>query len=238
MAPPPFDAELGEAWPLASNVKAFRFRALGTERFDFVPGQWVSFSLPIGKGAPEPKAYSIASPPDGTQRFELAVTHVTGGPASEFLHALAPGARLHGTGPQGFFTLDRVPERPALFVGTGTGVAPLRSMIEWALAHGATTPMTLLFGVRTQDDLLYGADFERLARAHANFRFVPTLSRPKHGWTGQHGYVQTHLAALLGDRSDADVYVCGVRKMVDDVRRILRKDLGFPRERVHYERYD
>ena len=80
-------------------------------------------------------------------------------------------------------------------------------------------------------------EFELLAEQHPNFRFWPTLSRPEEGWQGRAGHVQMHLMEALGDRRDVDVYVCGLKLMVDDVRSRL-KELGFDRKHIIYEKYD
>ena len=76
-----------------------------------------------------------------------------------------------------------------------------------------------------------------MARTHANFRFWPTLSRPERGWTGRTGHVQRHLSEAIGERRDVNVFLCGLKAMVDDVRSIL-KSSGFDRKRIIYEKYD
>lgn len=238
MPPPPwFSAHLVSARPLAPSVRELVF-----ERDDgplsFAPGQWVNLEIPTPAG-PLVRAYSIASAPDGSARFELAVTRVEGGPGSETLHAISPGAAVRAQGPQGFFTRDPRAGHPTLFVATGTGLTPLRSMLRAALSAGSTSPMIVLLGVRHEDDLLYRDELETLAAAHANLRFVPTLSRGDDSWSGRRGWVQTHVPDLwraLGD--DAHLYVCGLERMVKAVREVVRKELGAPRERVHSERYD
>ena len=235
--PPWFSARLVSARALAPAVRELTF-----EREDgalaFLPGQWVNVELPTAAG-PLVRAYSIASAPDGTSRFELAVTRVENGPASTALHALAPGARVRTQAPQGFFTRDERACLPSLFVATGTGVTPLRSMIHAALAGGAREPLWLLLGVRHEEDRLYDDELRALAEAHRNLRVEITLSQPRGAWTGRRGYVQAHVPELfraLG--GDAHVYVCGLERMVKAVRHVARKDLGAPRERVHSERYD
>ena len=77
----------------------------------------------------------------------------------------------------------------------------------------------------------------RLAGKYPNFRFWPTLSRAESSWTGRTGHVQTHLLEAIGDRRDLDVYICGLKAMVDDVRAIL-KGVGFDRKQIIFEKYD
>ncbi len=159
---------------------------------------------------------------------------------------MQPGASVTVIGPQGFFTRPLAHTAPSLFVATGTGVTPFRSMLGAAIAAEDRTPVWLLFGVRHEEDLLYRDELSALAGAHPHFRLVPTLSRPGAEWTGRRGYVQAHvrelleeLAALPASAGQAPhAYICGLQKMVGSVRELLRKEMGLPRERVHTERYD
>ncbi|MCU0656470.1 MAG: FAD-dependent oxidoreductase [Polyangiaceae bacterium] len=238
--PPTFPVRLLAARALTPSVRELLFeREDGPLSFD--AGQWVSLALPVepAPAAPLRRSYSIASAPDGSGRFELAVTRVEGGPGSTLLHGLEPGAVLQATGPQGFFT--REPGQPSLFVGTGTGVTPLRSMIVQALRAGAQEPMTLLLGVRHEEDLLYREEWEELQRKHPNFSFHATLSRGAPSWAGLRGYVQEHVPLLwsaLASAGEPHLYVCGLDRMVKVVRDLLRKQLDVPRGRVHSERFD
>jgi NAD(P)H-flavin reductase len=137
--------------------------------------------------------------------------------------------------PLGYFTL-RHPERPAVFVATGTGVAPFRSILLTVLPQSG--PITLLFGSRYPHTVLYREEFQTLAERHAHFRFVPTVTRPDDSWRGATGRVQMHLDdALAGHATTPDVYICGLKEMVDDVRALL-KQKGFDRKQIIYEKYD
>ncbi|MBP9112660.1 MAG: FAD-dependent oxidoreductase [Polyangiaceae bacterium] len=243
--PPTFEIELVSARLLAPKVRELVFARVDGEIVEFEAGQWVS--LLLGQETEVRRAYSIASAPDGTPRFSLAVTLVEGGPGSQHLHDLKVGDRLRAIGPQGFFTRRNGYEEPALFVATGTGITPLRSMIAYGLTKDATSsikaPATLLFGTRNEGDILYRDEFSGYEKEHAPFRFVPTLSQGSDAWTGSRGYVQLHVPTLyreLQARSSVPphVYICGLQKMVSAVRDILKNELGLPRELVHSERYD
>jgi ferredoxin-NADP reductase len=242
MPPPPtFDVRLARARMISPNVRELGFERSDGSPLEFKAGQWVSLVLPLAEGEAR-RAYSIASPPEGTGAFEVAVTKVDRGPGSTYLHDLDIGSTLRVIGPQGFFT--RGAGEPSLFVGTGTGVTPLRSMIRYALAHGDTAPLTLIFGVRSEADRLYRDELDALAAMHPNLRVLYTLSRGSDSWTGLRGYVQTHVERLYREieaqapGSPAHVYVCGLERMVGAVRDLLRKQLGVDRKQVHSERYD
>lgn len=224
------EATLVAARPLSDNVRELTLDP--GAGFAFTPGQWVSVKVPSPDGAPIARSYSIASAPRPDGRFDLAVTRVEGGPGSTFLHAMAPGDVVTAGDPMGFFTLPSQLARPLLLVATGTGVAPFRAMLQAMGTAGPGVPVTLLFGARTERDLLYADEL----RALPWLRLVPTLSRADDAWPGLRGYVQAHLAACALDGADA--WVCGRSAMIRDVRKALKESLGFTRERVHTERFD
>jgi ferredoxin-NADP reductase len=229
---------------LAPGVRNFVFEAAGMEKLEFTPGQFVSFSDTVN-GKVITRAYSIASAPSQGNRFELCLNLVEHGAFTPHLFSLTPGAVVQMPPPLGTFTLPApaVPasRRDALLIATGTGIAPFRSMLKTYLTPGddefAAPAFTLLFGVRYESHLLYRAEFEEMARRHAHFRFWPTVTQPAPEWTGRRGRVQAHLEEALGGRRDIDVLLCGLRPMVDDVRRIL-KESGFDRKQIRYEKYD
>jgi len=227
-------ARLLESHELAPEVRHFVFDVPGAVELQFKAGQFVSLSETLA-GKKITRAYSIASLPKGN-RFELCLNLVHESAFSPHLFAMKPGDSVEMTPPLGFFVI-RNPAREALFVATGTGIAPFRPMVRDYLAHPDANQLTLVFGVRYENSIYYRDDFEALAREHPNFRFWPTLSRPDDSWTGRTGHVQIHLLEAIGDRRDLDVYICGLKAMVDDVRAIL-KELGFDRKQIIFEKYD
>ena len=250
MPPPPtFDARLTRSRMLSPHVRELGFERLGisgaAETFTFTAGQWVSLVLPLAEGEAR-RAYSIASPPDGTPTFEVAVTRVTEGPGSTYLHELPVGSTVRAVGPQGFFTRPPNAGHPSLFVGTGTGVTPLRSMIKAALTAGEGSPMTLLFGVRYDTERLYADELEALVELHPNLRVLYSISQPGQDWRGLRGYVQSHVESLWREletkgattNTPPHAYICGLERMVGSVRELLRKQMGVDRKQVHSERYD
>ncbi|HQB43008.1 MAG TPA: FAD-dependent oxidoreductase [Polyangiaceae bacterium] len=205
--------------------------------FEFEAGQWISCRIPATYGEDLARSYSLASAPRADGTFDLAVARVDEGPGSTYLHSLDLGAEVTISRAQGFFTMDEF-ERPAIMIATGTGISPFRAMLQALDAQGAFPyPVCLLLGVRTEKDILYGDEFEALARQR-NLDFSVTLSQPSQ-WSGRRGYVQTHLPELVGRfQGQCDVYICGLSKMVKDVRRILKEELGLTKHQIHSERYD
>lgn len=206
--------------------------------FVFTPGQFV-YVIDRQNAKEITRAYSIASPRDGS-RFELCLNRVEDGVVSPYLFDLHPGDEVEIGEPLGSFTL-RHPERSAVFVATGTGIAPFRSML---LDHLPKTQprITLLFGVRYERGLLYRAELEMLAEKYASFRFLPTITQPGESWQGRTGRVQSHLDEALAirtpeDLNTTDVYICGLKSMVDGIREEL-KQRGFEPSQIICEKYD
>ncbi|HJK95677.1 MAG TPA: FAD-dependent oxidoreductase [Polyangiaceae bacterium LLY-WYZ-14_1] len=237
--------QMTEDQALSPLVRQMRFRVMDGSPLTFVAGQWVNLYLPTPAGEVIERSYSLSSAPDPRRpdEFEVAVTRVDGGPGSTALHGLPPGAQVEMAGPHGIFTRRKGPPdlkaHPAVFVGTGTGLSPLRSMLLDELAREPEgPPMTLLFGCRTEEDILWRDELTWLAQALPRFNYEITLSRPSPSWSGRRGYVQHHLQELVAGLDGAHVYICGLKRMIDEVRSLLKTELGFDRKQIHTERFD
>jgi ferredoxin-NADP reductase len=181
------------------------------ECFSFAPGQFVSAVAEDDKGREQTRAYSIASAPNGN-RFELCVNRVAEGFFSNKLADLPDlpvGGEIQVRGPYGYFTL-REPLTDSILVATGTGIAPLRSFIQWIFPAAGPEAESdrslgkdiwLVHGTRYEGELYYRAEFEALARLYPNFHYLPTLSRPAANWTGLRGYVQEHATRIIEERA-------------------------------------
>lgn len=236
MSSPTFRAELIQVTPLTHDVREFVFRPAMTHGLHFTAGQSVDIFL-----APKPvdhpaltRAYSICSPPEHAHALTVVANLVPGGKGTPYLFAFGVGTTVAMRGPHGHFVVDARGNRDYLFVATGTGIAPLLSMIRHLLTVGTTRRMTLYWGLRGQRDLYYQAVLQALAHAHANFSFVTTLSQPEAGWTGACGRVTSLIERTIGSVATLDVYVCGSQEMIQDVRGVLRTKGLCP---VHTEKF-
>ena len=224
-------ARLVRSAALAPDVARLEFEAAGRPPFDFQPGQHIGMVREQGAEA-DRRYYSIASAPNGTNRFELCV-------GGSFLAEPEPGLSLDLKGPAGNFLL-REPLRESVFLAHGTAIAPIRAMLRHLFAEGHEAPerppMTLILGARTPQCLYFREEFEGIERRHPNFRFRPTLSQAGNGWSGRQGYVQAHLEEAIGNgHTELDVYFCGCREMVSEVRaRLLER--GFDEEAIIHEK--
>jgi ferredoxin-NADP reductase len=234
-----FDARVLRSVALSEFTKHIELEVKGVTRFGFVPGQWLSVKANKPDGQEMMRAYSIASPPSENGRVALCLNRVHEGFMSNYLCNLDEGAKVTFQGPFGDFIL-RPPIGDTVFVATGTGIAPFRSMLHWLLAdedRHQGREFWLLFGARREQDIYYREEFERMAGENSNFHFLPTLSRGAEEWKGLRGYVQEHLAEIIGSRTDMHAYICGLDKMVKANREML-KSLGWDRATVRYEKYD
>ncbi len=223
---------------LAPQVHQLDFEVPGVAEFKFTPGQFISVVEDVN-GKEKTRAYSIASPRGGN-RFALCLNRVPNGSVSNFLFSLKSGDEVWIHEPLGYFTL-RHPGRHVVFVATGTGIAPFRSMLHDHLPR-IHPHINLLFGTRYESGLLYRDEMEQFARDYSSFRYLPTVTRPHEGWQGRSGRVQAHLDEALTLRTpedivNTDVYICGLKEMVDEVRAELKKR-GFDRKQLVYEKYD
>jgi ferredoxin-NADP reductase len=225
--------------PLSALTRHLEFEVKGVARFGFVAGQWLSFKTNKPDGEEITRAYSIASSPSEDNRFALCLNRVQDGFMSNFLCDMKEGAEIRCQGPFGDFIL-RPPLRDTIFIATGTGIAPFRSMLHWLLADPARhqgKQFWLVFGNRTEKDVYYHDEFLALAGKHANFHYLPTLSRGGPEWQGLRGYVQEHVPAIVQGRTDMHAYICGLDKMIKSNRELL-KGFGWDRKSILYEKYD
>ena len=172
------------------------------ESFPFTAGQFVSAVAPDANGKIQTRAYSIASAPNKNQ-FELCVNRVEEGFFSNHLADLPDlpiGAEIQIHGPHGHFILHE-PITDSILIATGTGIAPMRGYLQWLFPEDGPDrsngkQIWLVYGTRHESDIYYQAEFEALAARHANFHYLPTLSRALDSWTGLRGYVQEHVTRI------------------------------------------
>ncbi len=234
-----YKCRLVRSTPLSDLTKHLEFEAHGVSRFGFVAGQWLSVKHQLPDGEELTRAYSIASVPSGNGHFAFCLNRVQDGIMSNFLCGLKEGEEISCQGPFGGFILHP-PMRDTVFIATGTGIAPLRSMLLWLLADEERSQgkqLWLVFGNRTEKDIYYHDEFLRLLERHPNFYYLPTLSRGSAEWTGLRGYVQDHVRAIVGQRKDMHAYICGLNRMVKANRDLLYA-LGWDRKSILYERFD
>jgi CDP-4-dehydro-6-deoxyglucose reductase, E3 len=216
-------AEVVRVHDLTHDVRELDLRLISPATLSFQPGQFISFEIPVEeKPYPMTRAYSIASPPSQQSVLTLVFNRVDHGPGSTFLFGLKPGDPIHFKGPAGSFRLRDDALRNLLFVATGTGIAPIRSMLHTLLTKGSQQLVTLLWGLRSQRDLYYQEELHKLATRYPLFHRTVTLSRPDPGWTGPTGRVTALVQERVKTVDNLAVYLCGNGGMIKDVTDFLR----------------
>ena len=162
------------------TTKRFFLALSSGQVFDFTPGQFVTFDLPIHEQKNKRwRSYSIASAPSNNSEFELVIVLLDGGAGTTYLfNEVAVGSTLLMRGPQGVFVLPKSITTDLYFICTGTGVAPFRSML--LDIHQKNIPhqqMHLLFGCRKYTDCLYGQELKALETTEEHFFYHPSFSR-------------------------------------------------------------
>lgn len=189
----------------------------------FTPGQLIQLCAKPGQEDSVVRNYSVASWPDGTNTFELIITNLEGGAMSDYLFKEAKkGDEFLYRGPMGVFTLPETIDRDIIFVSTGSGISPFRSMINWIAENGISTQnIKLYFGTRTQDDICYRGEMELIEQILPNFQFIPVLSREE--WKGKNGYVHEHYLNVIDNMIGPKplVYFCGWDRMISEGRQHL-----------------
>jgi CDP-4-dehydro-6-deoxyglucose reductase len=185
------------------------------------------------------RSYSIASPPYNNNTFELAIVLNPKGLGTPYLWSeIYEGATIQVSKPLGKFALQEPVVEDLCFIGTGTGIAPLRSMLLHIFRHNIPYKnLYLIFGNRWEKDILYRKEFDALAEEHENFHFIPVLSRDNPGWTGRTGYVHDIYKEIFEDRRSATFYLCGWRDMLRDARHNLA-EMGYDKKKIKFESYD
>lgn len=222
--------------PLAHDVTLLRLRLPAAERLQFLAGQYIDLLLKDGRR----RSFSLANPPHDDELLELHVRRVPGGRFSdELLSNMGEKALLRFEGPLGSFFLREDSDRPALLVAGGTGFAPIKSMVEHAIARGDSRPLHVFWGVRARRDLYLGGLAASWAAEQAHIGFTPVLSEPQPDdvWTGATGFVHDAVLAAYPDLSRHQVYMSGPPPMIDAGRSAFRR-AGLPAGELFFDSFD
>jgi Na+-transporting NADH:ubiquinone oxidoreductase subunit F len=228
---------------LTPDIKNIRFRILSPEEgISFKAGQYVQLEIPKYELTRESefRAYSIASAAEENQAVELIITKVPEGVVSTYAHDyLQVGEELIMRGPFGEFCLLCNLDRDILLIATGSGLAPIRSMIYQIRQEGIKQKVTLFFGDRKPEDLLYDDELREFERTLDDFTYIPTLSRTteEDGWTGEKGRVTDLIEKHIPDNAAIDVYICGVPAMVESCQKLL-VEKGVPQVRIWFDKFE
>lgn len=240
-----FQLRLADSYMLAPSVRHMAFERADGAPFAFTPGQFVQIHFNYDDGKPTKRSYSVGTIGDGAnvvQRLEIAVSYIEGGAATRLLGELEHGGNVDASGPYGRFCLmEADANQRYLLIATGTGVTPYRAMLPRIekLIRERGCSFVMLYGARTEQELLYGEEFDAFAREHEGFDFHPCFSRGARDASRAHdrlGYVQKVLPEFEPHAERDIAYLCGNPDMVDAAFTVL-KEAGLPIQHIRREKY-
>jgi ferredoxin-NADP reductase len=229
-----FESVLKKIEDITPTVKMLYFQR--PKDFVFDAGQYLSLQLNLPDGLQIRRSYSICSSPYNKEFIELCIKKVEGGPGSNALHNMKQGDLCSMTGPLGHFLIKNR-NVPITFIATGTGIAPLNSMIETLHKESFPNPVKLIFGIRYEDEIIFKEKYLNW-NDEKNFSFHSVISKPRDpNYNGEKGHVQDIIKNNVEKEYNGHFYICGLNAMISEVDRLL-VDMGFTREQIFFERYD
>jgi CDP-4-dehydro-6-deoxyglucose reductase len=200
--------------PLSADVLHVALEVPDAGSLDYRPGQYLKLVAADGRA----RSFSMASVP-GAGRVDLHVRRIPGGAFTDgILPRLKAGDAIDVELPLGTFFYRAKDYRPLLMVATGTGLAPIKAILESLMDDPDCPPVSLYWGMRRPEDLYLHADIPAWAERLYDFQYVPVLSRAGEGWRGRRGHVHDAALADLGDLSEHAIYLCGSPNMIRDAR--------------------
>lgn len=214
---------------LADDVMILYFKLPANERLQFLAGQYIEFLLKDGSR----RSFSMGNAPHDDELIQLHVRRVAGGQFTDHVFGkMKERDILRFEGPLGTFFMREESAKPIVFVASGTGFAPIKSIIEHAFHKGVTRPMVLYWGGRRPKDLYMNELPLKWVAEHPGLRYIPVISDalPEDQWNGRTGFVHRAVMEDFPDLSGHQVYACGVPVMVDASRRDFTMQCRLPED--------
>lgn len=231
-------AKLADRVELNDKYLHLYYELVQPNQLEFESGQYVSVGIPeVGSRRP----YSIASSPDKKHAFELLLDLAPQGIGTQYLQGMKPGEEMAILAPMGVFTLAKdeqaSQEKAVVFVATGSGIAPIRSMIfDLLQLRQDTREIWLYWGMRYEYDLFWVDEFRQLEQSFPNFHFHVTLSQAGQEWPLCRGRV-TDCLRIHQLPVEAGYYLCGNGKMIDEASQFLMNEKSIPKTFIHHENF-
>lgn len=244
-----YQAKLLEKTQLSEHVHYFKFSHPPQPDWDFKAGQYMIFHIPQGEGHAARRQYSIASHPSQKDALEFIIEYVENGVASQHLAKMQVGEELTFQGPAGVF-IFRQNEREPIFLATGTGIAPIVSIIADLFENGNYSQNIYLFwGLKLKTDMYYFDELKQIANKYPNFHFKMCLSRESElaalfneedAKLCASGRIDKGLETMITetkqDKNKFNYYICGSKHVVEAVREYLQSQT-IPTEQVFFEKF-
>ena len=229
-------AEVEAIEDLTHDIKKLVLNLVDPPELNFTPGQYAEIYLP---GTEVHRAYSMANTTTSDEKAEFIIKVYPGGRFSSLLSGgLEVGDRMKLKAPFGMFSLREKSDADVIFVGGGSGMAPIWSILTHMAEKGIDRKATFYYGARTEKDLFYLDELKALEAKLPNFRFVPALSEPEEGggWQGETGLITNVAKRMEGDLSGTEAYLAGPPPMVDAAIPVLEMK-GVDPEHVYFDKF-
>jgi CDP-4-dehydro-6-deoxyglucose reductase len=221
----------------APDVMIVELKLPASERLQFLAGQYIDILLKDGKR----RAFSLANAPHDDACLQLHIRHVAEGQfTGQVFSTLKERDILRFNGPHGSFFLREDSKKPMLLIAGGTGFAPIKAIVEHAIAEKFERPIHLYWGGRQRADLYLLQHAEQWSAAHSHIHVVPVLSEsaPAEAWTGRTGLVHEAAMQDFADLSGYQVYVCGAPGMVAAAKRDFIGQCKLPADEFFADAFD
>ncbi|MBE1274793.1 FAD-binding oxidoreductase [Enterovibrio baiacu] len=208
------------------NIAILKLRLPPKSEFSYLPGQYIDLSY---KGVK--RSYSIANSKSDNDEIELHIRRVESGEMSKFIFdKLQCNQLMRLEGPKGSFFV-REGTKPIIFVATGTGIAPVKAMVEDLISRSDKRSVFIYWGMRNEGDL-YNTGLNNLAATHSNIEFKCILSQ---GML-EAKYVQDACLSDFVTLNDFDVYACGSLSMIESAQKLFVQN-GLPEDAFHSDAF-
>ena len=205
---------------LTKDIIKVTLRFPPTANFNFISGQYAN----LIKGSIK-RSYSIANKSGDNSKLTFYIKKYENGLMSKYWFEDAKvNDLIRVEGPLGVFFYRKSIQSEIVFLATGTGVAPVKAIIEElesSTADYSDKNFLVIVGARDLKDLFWTPKI----KANINFKYIPVLSKPKEEWGGAKGYVQNILLEQKIDLTKAQVYACGSNDMIESAREVLIQNL-------------
>ena len=235
-----YKAEVVALRDLTPDIREITLQLRAPSAMDFKAGQYIQLRIPPYEQSRRIiyRAYSIASPPSARGRLELEVRQVLNGVGTTYLFKhLALNTNVVFNGPYGEFYL-RESNRSIILVAGGSGMAPMKAMLDDMQARKIRRNVRYFFGARARRDLFLMDEMQALQQSLPDFRFIPALSKPlpEDQWTGATGLITEVLDRHLENLYPGEAYLCGSPAMIQACIKILQKK-GVAKDRLFYDTF-
>ncbi len=205
---------------LSDDVMKVKLLIPPTERLQFLSGQYIEIIMKDDRR----RAFSIANAPFDDKYLELHIKYIPGGDFTEYVfNEMKVRDLLRFEGPLGTFTLREESMRPIIMLATGTGFAPIKSILEHAFSEGVKRPIYFYWGGRHERDFYMDEQVKAWAEQYSNLNYIPVASQPSENWQGRTGHIQTAVLEDFNSLAGYEVYACGNPAMVQEGFELLTK---------------